>query len=1088
MESKKKSTTDSSEGSNSSSNIYKSIIDNSSSAIFLSKPTGEIIEVNDAAEKMFGYSKTEFVKIGRQGILDHTDFKIPILLEQRRETGSTKGELIGIKKNNERFPVEFTSSIFTDDSGEEWTCTIMQDITNRKYVEQQMLLMLNNTEESFILLDNELLILKFNKQFKDLYKRYFQLSVENGLSILNFVKPERLEEVKKIYKNVLKGEIIFNVLATKDEDGDDHYFKIKYAPSKNEANEIIGIFITIREVTEETKSNIEIKKRQEKLEQAEVNYRELFEKAIDGIFIHELQTGKILDANQKACEIFGLNRQEILDANLSRFANGSATYSIKVLEDKLTAAGDDKPQFFEWITRHSNGTLNWVELSLQKATIAGTERILAYFRLINDRKNAEHQSELQRKDKEALINSTDDLIWSVSNDLKLLAANSAYKGMMKIVTDKNLQEGDDILIIEFGEALNTKWEDYYKRALRGEKYNVKEQIYNPSTNTIIHSLISFNPIYTNKNEIEGVACYSKNITELTEKQMAIEATKAELDNVMASSLDMICTVAKDNSIVRVSAASEIILGYKPQELIGKFIFDFVYDEDREETKNHAQEVMAGKGKPNYYNRYVRKDGSLVYLEWTAQWDEHSNNRYGVARDVTAKVEAENKLKHSEKRFRSLVQDGSDMITILDAEGKYKYASPTTLSVMGYTNENFTENSVFDLIHLDDVKQVHYYFNLLKTNKKVVVPPFRFKHHDGGWRWIETSLTNLIDEEAVNGIVANSRDITERKNIEEALIVTKENYKNLFENSPAPMYIFDFNTLQIIDCNEEALLKYGYTKDEFLQLTIKDIRLPEDVAKVEEAVSSEENYGAIHKKIWRHKKKNGEIMYMDITGHIIDYDGRRASFVMLLDITENLKIEEQKDFEKRDKEALINNTDDLIWSVSKDFKLIAANNSYIKSIESLTGVRVKTGNDVMLEEFFPKPFLDFWKGCYLRALDGEIFKEELFAEALRDRPERWLEVNFNPIYNGHEITGVACNARNITDSKKAAEELKQSEEKYRLLFYKSLIPKMIYDIDTLTIVEVNEKAIQHYGYTKEEFLKLNIKYLRPAEDFEKVNND
>ena len=183
MESKKKSIIASTEGSNLGTDVYKSLIDNSISAIFLSRPTGEIIEVNNAAEKMFGYSKADFVKIGREGILDQKDIHLPILLAQRREAGKANGEITGIKKNGERFPIEFTSSIFNDHSGEELICTIMQDITGRKIVEQEMLMMLNNTEECFMLLDKDLLILNFNKQFKYLYKKYFHSSVEKGLEI-----------------------------------------------------------------------------------------------------------------------------------------------------------------------------------------------------------------------------------------------------------------------------------------------------------------------------------------------------------------------------------------------------------------------------------------------------------------------------------------------------------------------------------------------------------------------------------------------------------------------------------------------------------------------------------------------------------------------------------------------------------------------------------------------------------------------------------------------------------------------------------------------------------------------------------------
>ena len=257
----KKKTTDTLINADSSiSELYKSLIDHSNSAIFISKPTGEIIEVNNAAEKMFGYSKSEFIKLGQQGILDHSDPNLHVLLQQRKENGKMDGELIGINKKGEKFPVEFTSSILINENGEEYCSIIIQDITNRKIIEQQMLLMLNNIEEGFILLDINLLILNFNSQIKNFYKKYLHLNIEKGLSIFEFVKQNKVAEVKEIYDDALQGKIIYKTVETTDEDGTSHYFKFKYAALKNEAHKIIGIFITIKEITEETKSNIEIQK------------------------------------------------------------------------------------------------------------------------------------------------------------------------------------------------------------------------------------------------------------------------------------------------------------------------------------------------------------------------------------------------------------------------------------------------------------------------------------------------------------------------------------------------------------------------------------------------------------------------------------------------------------------------------------------------------------------------------------------------------------------------------------------------------------------------------------------------------------
>ncbi len=1061
-------------------NIYKSLIDNSPSAFFLTDSTGKIIEVNNSAEQLFGFTKSKFLEININEIIDHADENLHKLFTSKEGAVKPKGELCGIKNNRERFYVEATSTFFTDDLGNEFTCTMMQDITIRKKAEQELRLMLKNTEEGFILLNSELIILNFNTQFKELYKKYFKLPVQKGLSILNFVKPERIKIATQIYSRVLKGEVVYKDLDAKDEKGIKHYFKIKYAPSKNKSDKIIGVFVTIRDISDEIKYSDEVEKKQILLDQAKINYREIFDKANDAILIHEIETGRLIDINSKGCELFGESKEEIIEKNPAIYAINSTGFAYDVAVAKLKQAAMGETQIYEWICRHSSGTLNWVEVRLQKATIAGSERILAYYRFINDRKDAEAQAELERRNKEALINTTDDLIWSIDRNLKLIAANEGFLNMLEKITGKQKLINHSVLPPEFGEEINKKWETYYQRALAGEKYSVEDEYIDPATNLSAYELVSFNPIY-NEGVVTGVACYSKNITELTINQMAVKAANAELDNIMANSLDMICTISENNLIKRISAASEIVLGYKPEELIGKNMFDFIYHEDAATTLKTVEEVMAGKKNANFYNRYVRKDGSLVYLEWTSRWNEQANMRYGIGRDVTAKVEAENTLKLSEKRFKSLVQDGADMIGIIDEIGNYTYVSPTSFAILGYKPEEFINKNAFDYIHPDDVEMMYHQFSLLEHNKKLVLPAFRFKNKNNEWRWIETSLINLLDEPSIQGIVANSRDITERKNIEEALLVTKENYKILFENSPAPMFIFDFETLQIIDCNQQTLLKYGYTKEEFLQLSIKDLRPKEDISKLDDFVHNEESYADVFKYIWRHKKKNGEIMYMDISDHKIDFNGKKVSVVMLIDITEKLKIEQQNEFEKRDKEVLINNTVDLIWSVSKDYKLIVANTSFTKSLEAYTNKIIKPGDVILLDEIYTNETLTFWKKAYKLAFSGKVLNKVFYSAANEHLPEFWMDVKFNPFYKDGKVEGVACYARNITESKKAAEELRLSEEKYRFLFYKSPMPKLIYDIETLDIVEVNENAISHYGYTREEFLKKNIVDLRLSKD-------
>lgn len=145
---------------------------------------------------------------------------------------------------------------------------------------------------------------------------------------------------------------------------------------------------------------------------------------------------------------------------------------------------------------------------------------------------------------------------------------------------------------------------------------------------------------------------------------------------------------------------------------------------------------------------------------------------GATQDITERKNAEQKVFLSEQRFKSLVQSGSDLIAILDNEANYIYVSPTSKRILGYDPEFFTAKNAFSFIHPDDLQSTQLFFEKLKEDGSLDLPPYRFQNGNGQWTWLETNMIDLIDDEAVNGIVANSRDITERKLSEEKAALEK----------------------------------------------------------------------------------------------------------------------------------------------------------------------------------------------------------------------------------------------------------------------------------------------------------------------------
>jgi diguanylate cyclase (GGDEF)-like protein/PAS domain S-box-containing protein len=170
---------------------------------------------------------------------------------------------------------------------------------------------------------------------------------------------------------------------------------------------------------------------------------------------------------------------------------------------------------------------------------------------------------------------------------------------------------------------------------------------------------------------------------------------------------------------------------------------------------------------------VAPDGHEVPILQTSKLHRDRDGRpafvAGIGRDVTELKETELRLAASETRFRSIAQHSLDLVTIIDAEGRISYASPSHHRVLGYELHELLGRQAFELVHPDDVETVRSGFWTGGHEAKPSEPvEYRMLHHDGAWRYVEAAATPLFNEPTVRGIVVNARDITDRKLVEDRL--------------------------------------------------------------------------------------------------------------------------------------------------------------------------------------------------------------------------------------------------------------------------------------------------------------------------------
>ena len=269
---------------------------------------------------------------------------------------------------------------------------------------------------------------------------------------------------------------------------------------------------------------------------------------------------------------------------------------------------------------------------------------------------------------------------------------------------------------------------------------------------------------------------SENIKERKIVQGRLEESEKKYRTLFDASPLPMWVLDRDNlKFLQVNQAAINLYGYSEKEFSKMTVRD-LWAPEQEENIN---KVVAD----NYNDffrvkvKHLKKNGDPIYVSVNSNpvIFDGIEARVSLVKDVTARVEAERLLQHSEQRFKALIQDGSDLISIVDADYNYIYNSPASKTVFGLEPSVLSGTNFKDYIHKEDIEKVNIHLAKLTTQKRIQLPSYRVKGPKNNWRWIETIITNLENEAAIGGIVMNSRDITEFVEQERELMESLKRY-------------------------------------------------------------------------------------------------------------------------------------------------------------------------------------------------------------------------------------------------------------------------------------------------------------------------
>lgn len=276
-------------------------------------------------------------------------------------------------------------------------------------------------------------------------------------------------------------------------------------------------------------------------------------------------------------------------------------------------------------------------------------------------------------------------------------------------------------------------------------------------------------------------------------------------------------------------------GYSREEFLEMTIEDIRPEEELKILHKSLREIEGSTKAVRGYYKHRKKNGQIIDVQLDATELEFQGERARlvVSLDITEKLKSESALAESERRFKYLVQESGDAILIMAADGVVKYVSPNHKTIVGYSPEELLGTNILRHIHREDIRYVIKLYRKVRNKKQIVSKPFRFKHSNGTYVWLESIASNATDDAIIDGFLINSRDVTARIENEQKVRDANERFEAVAKATSDAIYTYDFITEQIYITGSTYHIMFGHEIDNHVTDLAFFISLlhPDDIKRV-----------------------------------------------------------------------------------------------------------------------------------------------------------------------------------------------------------------------------------------------------------------
>ncbi|MFX1562236.1 MAG: PAS domain S-box protein [Promethearchaeota archaeon] len=670
------------------------------------------------------------------------------------------------------------------------------------------------------------------------------------------------------------------------------------ADEKAKAREIFGIGFDITEP----------KQREARLKESEEKYRTLVEQSLQGLLIFSFERfpPHVVFANQACSRILGYDIKEILafspEEIFAAIHPEDRERALELARNRQKSA--NQPRRYEFRITHKDGTLHWIDVFATAINYQGFPAAQVAIVDSTERKNAEARYL-------SLFDSVPVGLYRTTLDGRILEANKALVEMLGFPDRESLlaRKATDFYVIP-GDRERTRAMLDNVDIVRGFETQLRRL-----DDTIIWVRDNFRGI---KDEQGKVLFHEGSLEEITESKWLQEAYYEVVEHSIQGLI-----IIQDYRIVFSNKAMADMLGYSVEEILAwtpEEVKGYVHPEDQSRVWSRYENRLAGKEEPKRYEfRAIRKDGNIIWVEvFAARIEYHGKPAIQAAYlNVSERKQAEKALRESEERYRLLFERVSDVICVLDLEGKILNISPAVETDYGYKPDELIGKTFQEVGTLapEYLEKAISEFRQLLAGDTLVRPVYELISKDGTRRVGEMRSALMRKDGEVFAVVVAIRDITERQRAEEALRASEEKSRAQYKAIPVPTYTWQHvgDDFVLVDFNDAALAITKGKISDYLGIKVREMYKdnPEILREIMRCFTEKTSFEQEmrYKYLSTREEKHLAVKYAFVPPDLV--------LIHTEDITDRKQAEEALQASEAQQRALLKAIPDLMFQINKE---------------------------------------------------------------------------------------------------------------------------------------------------------------------------